>query len=140
MSNNYKESTVVVAPKIILIIATTLCAASGFIPWLDIGGDNGPLVPIYIVSGLIPLILNIIALIIKRRGVSLASNILGIIGGLIAMLYVAFFFLGSSMYASNFIFSHLALGVWIALVSGLIMFVVSIVSIVKDKKKSHVAE
>lgn len=142
MSKSGLESRVAIAPKVILLIASVLCVVSAFVPWLDFGGgyssDLGGLAPVFVVAGVVPAVLNVLALALKKHGIDLAANILGIVGGLVVLLYVAMFFLGSNMLGSDFIeaiMENLSFGVCAALVSGLLLFIASIVSIVKGKKK-----
>lgn len=120
-------------PKVVLIIASVLCLVSGFLPWAD-GSSAGPIAFIFIVSGLILLILNILALVLKKKAVNLTSNILGIIGGIITLLYSGIVFLGIFL---NGALDYIDIGLWIAVFSNIVLFVGSIVSLKKDKKKSR---
>lgn len=136
--NREIHSEVAIAPKAILAVASGLCLVSAFLPWLNFGygAEAGleSLTPIYVIPGLTLLALNILALILKKKVLSLIANILGILGSLVVLFYTAFTILGAiNVYGPK----YLTITPWLAVISGVLLFVVSIVSIKKDKKQSH---
>lgn len=138
MNKENQQIEVAVAPKVALIIASVVCLISTFLPWLDFGYDITAnlemLSPIYIVSGVVLLVLNVLALILKKKNISLTANILGIISALVTLAYTVFTILGI-IYVYDF--EDMTIVPWISVISSIVLFVASIVSIKKDKKKKH---
>ena len=127
-----------IGPKIVLIIAAAVCAISGFLPWLSKGSysaNMGPVSIVFLLSGLVPLILSIIALITKTKGFNTASNVLGILGGAVALIYVLLFLGGSAMTGMSK-YLDLGIGFWTALISGIAMVICSIISLAKNKSQN----
>lgn len=129
-----------IAPKVVLMVASVGCALGGILPWLSYGGissDMGPLTPIFVICGLLPLALSIVAIATKGKPFNTLSNVFGIIGGIIGLLYVVMFVVGSNMVGFDKLFSDtLSVGFWVALISTVAMIVLSIISIVKTKHRN----
>lgn len=135
-----KKIELPIVSKIMLMVASVGCALGGIIPWAQankISADMGPLTPIYIIAGLVPLGLSIAAIATKGKPINTASNVFGIIGGLVGLLYILMFVLGSKMVGLDRLFGDiLTIGFWVALISSIAMIVLSIVSIAQTKSRN----